>query len=164
MVTHPSTRRAPGGDNGHDVSVSTVDAILAVATSDVADAVAWLLAEGALVTGEEAPHGMGFAALELELSGAQVRMVRDRGQWMLDLRLRGQPWLQLDLVHAVRTGGGDWGSAEGRTGPLPDQLPAGLSWRRELPEALAWLRSTADAVEKTAAMGRVRAERLFPRT
>lgn len=142
--------------------MSTVDAILAVATTDVADAVAWLVAEGALVTAADAPHGMGLASLELELDGAHVQMVRDRGQWMLDLRSSGQPWLQLDLVLAVRAGGGDWVRSDGR-GPLPDQLPVGLSWRRELPEAIAWLRFTPDAVEQVAAMGRVRADQLFPK-
>lgn len=149
---------------GQHVLVSTVDAILAVATADVADSVRWLLAEGAEVTRAEPPHGMGFAALELELDDAKFRMVRDRGQWMLDLRLGGQPWLQVDLVHAARTGDGTWGPTDGRSGPLPDQLPVGLSWRRELPDALAWLRSTGDAVERTEAMGRFRADEIFPKT
>lgn len=141
----------------------TVDAILAVATADVADAVSWLLAEGARVTDEDAPHGMGFAALQFELDDAQIRMIRDRGQWMCDLRLEGQPWLQLDLVHAARTGGGNWKRASASTDPLPDQLPVGLSWRRELPEALAWMRTTEGVVEQTQAMGRVRAAKIFPK-
>jgi hypothetical protein len=141
-----------------------VEAILAVAIADVSDAVSWLLAEGARVIDEDAPYGMGFAALELELHGTQVRMVRDRGQWMADLRLEGQPWLQLDLVHAARTGTSDWGLGHDDARPLPDQLPVGLSWRQELPKALAWLRSTADAVEQTKAMGRIRAAAVFPKS
>jgi hypothetical protein len=143
--------------------MSAVDAVLAVATADVADAVRWLLAQGARVTYEEAPHGMGFAVLELELDHTQIRMVRDRGQWMLDLRSEGQPWLQLDLVHAARVGGVDWQQEGTRTGPLPDQLPVGVSWRDELPAALDWVRSTADAVGQTVAMGRARADQIFPK-
>lgn len=140
-----------------------VEVVLSVATNDVAETVGWLLAEGAKVSGVDTPHGMGFAALELELDDVQVRMVRDRGQWMCDLRLEGQPWLQLELIHAARTGDSSWQPQVGRTSPMPDQLPVGLSWRHELPDALAWVRSTDDALDQTKAMGRKRAAILFPR-
>ena len=144
--------------------MSSLDAILGVATPDVADAVEWLLAAGANLTRADGPHGMAVATIEFAMDDAQVRMVRDRGQWTLDVRLAGQPWLQLDLIHAARLGDAyRWPSVRRSAHDLPEQLPVGLSWRRELPTAFAWLRATADAADQVENMGRVRAAKLFPR-
>ena len=156
-------RLVPAAIGGHHALVSTVDAILEVATADVADTARWLMAEGAWVTYEEAPHGYGVSRC-LSLS-----WMTHRSGWFasraMDARsaVRRSAWLQLDLVHAARIGRVNWKQHGGRTGPLPDQLPVGVSWRHELPAALAWVRSTADAIKHTQAMGRARADQIFPK-
>lgn len=148
---------------------SELDALLGVATPDVAGAVAWLLSEGAVVTEKEDPHGMGFALVQFAFDdGAEVRMVRDRGQWMMDLRSSGQPWLQFDLVHRITSNyEPDAETENGRRrygGDMPPQLPVGVSWREHLPSALIWLHRTADAADQVKQMARVRMREVFPQS
>ncbi|MCP3909723.1 MAG: hypothetical protein GY713_02100 [Actinomycetia bacterium] len=143
--------------------MGVLDDLLDSAPSGVVRAIHWLLDQGAETTDLEPRHGMGFALAEFALDGATIRIVSDRDHWSLDARLAQQPWLQLDLIHDVRTGEqAQWPQApEGRH--QPGQLPQGVEWVEELPRALTWLRSTPDAVEQVEAAGRERARRLFPR-
>jgi hypothetical protein len=142
--------------------VSVLEEILRVATRDVDATVRWLLSEGAVVTWEDTPHGMAVAGLEFSVHGASVRMVRDRGQWMMDVRHGEGPWLDLELLRLARRGSDSYPMAPTKASSLPVQLPEGVSWRDELPDLLVWLGSARDAVDLCAALGRSRATRLFP--
>lgn len=144
---------------------SELDRILSVATPDIGLAVAWLLSEGAVVTARDDPHGMAFALAKFAVGDAEVRMVRDRGVWSMDLRLAGQRhWLQFDLMHRILTDEVPTDRPGRRLGDLPPQTPEGVSWRDCLPTALGWLCETADAVGQVKAMARTRSRELFPPT
>lgn len=144
---------------------SNLDLILSVATPDIRLAISWLLSEGAEVTEREDPHGMAFALAQFASGDAEVRMVRDRGVWSMDLRLVGQrQWLQFDLIHRILTGEADADRPGRRPGEYPSQTPEGVSWRDCLPAALTWMRKTADAVDQVKTMARVRSRELFPPT
>jgi len=142
--------------------VSVLEEILGVATPDVRAAVRWLLSQGALVVREDPPHGMAFAGLEFSIDGITVRMVRDRGQWMMDLRRGEDRWLDFELLRLACGGVAAYPAARPAEASLPAQLPDGVSWRDELPAVLVWLGSSRDAAELCAALGRSRAAELFP--
>ena len=142
--------------------MSVPEEILRVATPDVRAAVRWLLSQGALVVREDPPHGMAFAGLEFSVDGMGLRMVRDRGQWMMDLRRGDGRWLDFELLTLANRGITAHPGSPARKGSLPDQLPEGVSWRDELPHVLAWLGSSTDAEDLCATLGRSRAAQLFP--
>jgi hypothetical protein len=141
----------------------SLEEILIVATPDVAAAARWLVSEGADVVWEDRPHGMAFAGLEFVLGNTSVRMVRDRGQWMMDLRRGQEPWLDLDLLRLARQGSKVYPALVRQSeGQPPSQLPEGVSWSDELPDLLDWLHSTQDAAQRCASLSSSRASRLFP--
>ena len=105
---------------------------------------------------------MAFAGVEFSLDGTGLRMVRDRGQWMMDLRRGDGRWLDFELLTLASRGITAYSGSPARKGSLPDQLPQGVSWRDQLPHVLAWLGSSLDAEDLCAALGRTRAAELFP--
>jgi hypothetical protein len=142
--------------------MSAVEKILAVAPPDIVEAVRWLVAEGAAVVWEDPPHGMAFAGLEFVLGSVSVRMVCDRGVWMMELRRDGERWLDHDLLRLARQGCDAYPAVTERVGPMPTQIPEGVSWRDELPGLLEWLSATEEAEERCVRLGRSRARQLFP--
>jgi len=113
-----------------------------------------------MVTATRVRHGMGFALAELKLDDLKFRVSSDRDQWSLDLRRAAEPWLQFDLIRRIVAGVTTWRTQVAGS-PLPDQLPAGVSWRLGLPDAIRWLRSTPTAVDQVAIAGSERANDLF---
>ncbi len=142
--------------------MSVSEEILRVATPDVRAAVRWLLSQGAEVVREDPPHGMAFAGVEFSIDGTGLRMVRDRGQWMMDLRRGNGRWLDFELLTLASQGITAYPGSPARKGSLPDQLPQGVSWRDQLPQVLDWLGSSRDAEDLCAALSRSRAAQLFP--
>jgi hypothetical protein len=115
------------------------------APRDVRAALRWLIEQGARITSEHggATESFGDVAVEFSLADATVSVVRDRHQWMMDIKADRMPSFDLDLIHQARMGTARW--TRGGHADLPEQLPAGVSWAQELPHTLEWLRATTDA-------------------
>jgi hypothetical protein len=136
-------------------------ATLEHATTDVRRTVEHLIDErNASVIRVESPSEAGFGNVLIELrdAGVTVTVTRDRGQWMLDVQVDGQDKQQFDLIHAAMTHKVEWPKW---TGPLPDQLPVGVSWFHWLPLAVDWLRHTPGAAEKLRLLGEDRSRQIF---
>lgn len=130
--------------------MSDIEGVLGHAPADVREAVGWLLDSGGVSTSVTPMHGMACALLEFSLGDVEVRVISDRGEWSLDIRLPGQAWLQFDLIYAI-TNGDETRSVKGQKRP-PGALqhPLNVSWRVHLPAAIEWVRSTADAASQVA--------------
>ena len=116
------------------------------APSDVLRAIAWLESHGWLVQSARGGHDepFGNAVVELDKEGARIVVIRDRGQWMMDIHPAG--WkgsVDLDIILDTIAGRKDW--SDRLSGRLPQQLPLGVAWRDALPMALAWLASAHEA-------------------
>ena len=137
------------------------DYALTKATDDVAETLRWLVAQGAAINNERGGtnEAFGNVLVELSLDGVTLTITRDRGQWMLDVQSGELPRFDFDVIHVALTGDEHW--SRKTSSPLPVQLPDGVSWMSELPQALEWLRTTADAATKLETLQRRRAAQLF---
>ena len=158
------------------VSSASLDYALESANPDVALTMQWLLSEGADVAremgGPTDPQGFGDILIEFVLADTTVLITRDRGQWMMTVQAPGLSRFDFGLIHQTRNHEDPWEPPWlGRSWPagkqtirlatasaptLPPQLPPGVSWREELPKALDWLSTTADAEAQLQAMKQVR--------
>jgi hypothetical protein len=138
------------------------------ATSDVRETLQWLTSTGWMLTRAEGGPQASFGDVLLEFTqdDASVVITRDRSQWMADLRVGGMKQVDLDLVWEARARPSRfqlW--SRGRSaGQLPHQLPARVSWRSEIPLALAWLRETPGAEHTLRDLAAQRAKSLFGMT
>jgi len=115
------------------------------APGDVRDTIAWLSANGYTL---ESHRGEGTFGAQFVYKGeAKVLITVDRSQWMLDVAPRpdAEAW-QYDLLIAAQAGqpyGEVFPMVGTRSvgGPLPEQLPDGVSWRETLPGILQWVES-----------------------
>lgn len=123
---------------------SQVDEFLhTYAPADVQDTVAGLSANGYALAAQKGDST--FGAQFVYEGRAEVRITVDRSQWLLDVAPRpsSKGW-QYDLLLAARRGL-EYGALFPKTGarvlgaPLPEQLPAGASWRETLPDILQWI-------------------------
>ena len=113
------------------------------APADVQNTIAWLSANGYGLVAQEGDST--FGAVFVYQGDAEVRITVDRSQWLLDVATApdSKAW-QYDLLLAARRGL-DYGALFPQTGatllsdPLPEQLPAGVSWRETLPDILQWV-------------------------
>jgi hypothetical protein len=126
------------------VERSEIDEFLsAYAPADVQDTNAWLSANGYALVDQKGDST--FGAQFVYEGDTEVRITVDRSQWILDVApSRGSKTWQYDLLLAARRGL-DYGALFPETGarasgdPLPEQLPAGVSWRETLPDILQWV-------------------------
>jgi hypothetical protein len=136
------------------------------APQDVRDTVAWLLANGYILTSQRGTST--FGAQFVYTCDAEVVVTVDRSQWVLDVAPTpgAEPW-QYDLLVAAHSGRA-YGEALA-VGPAaslgearPAQLPQGVSWRESLPRILRWMKDQDVSV----GVGRARQERdklMWPR-
>src|SRR5579859_4806617 len=119
-----------------------VDYALSCATDDVAATIRWIEASGFELRSWQGGVGSGNVQLVFERAGVGLSIVRDRGQWMMDVTPPGQKPLGLQvLLTAMRGGEAEPGPPRPLRAPLPDQLPEGVSWSTEVPALTDWLES-----------------------
>ncbi|MEO3855462.1 hypothetical protein [Acrocarpospora sp. B8E8] len=132
----------------------------AVANDDVRDTLRWLDEAGYRVTSSQGGPTESFGDAHLVFTGRrEVEITRDRGQWMISISLApGGERLWLDVLMAARRGAAWAPSPHGQplSSPLPDQLPADVSWSASLPDVLGWLDEPGAAEEAEAATMKAR--------
>lgn len=111
------------------------------APQDVVATIGWLEAEGwqarAAWGGPTKWEGNAGLAVEFGRNGTLITIVRDRGQWMIEIRPSGwKTAVDLGIIDDAIAGRSEWSGV--RAVPNPVQLPAGLAWRTALPTALQW--------------------------
>jgi hypothetical protein len=132
-----------------------------VATADVRATLEWLDGAGYTLSQSSGSPGETFGNLALVFSGGcVVQIVRDRGQWMADLKpASGPTFYNLDLLVPAALGIDYPEPSPGDR--LPDQLPDGVSWREVFPIVLDWLQGPG-AAEAVARMGDQRYVLMWP--
>jgi hypothetical protein len=101
-------------------------------------------------------ESFGNVLLEWERPPTVVRVVRDRGQWLIDIAADGVEfdWLQV-IMNAMD--GGEFIVPDRELGdPLPETLPEGVAWSTAVPTALSWLTENNRSTELVAARERRR--------
>lgn len=118
------------------------------APTDVRETLDWLeLAGFSLIHAVGHPlRTFGNVALRYDRSATWVVIVRDRGQWSVDIGPAGGPLLGLHILNTARTGELplEWPGAD-----LPTQIPAGVVWATDVPATVEWLtsRDRSDDIE-----------------
>lgn len=133
------------------------------APGDVLETIAWLSANRYTLSSH---RGEGtFGAQFVYTSDAEVLIIVDRSQWMLNVAPSpGAKAWQYDLLIAAQLGQ-PYGEVFPTVGsrsvgdPLPEQLPEGVSWRETLPGVLQWVK--ADEVETGVDHARLERDRLM---
>jgi hypothetical protein len=143
----------------HDQYVDPVrEYVEEVANDDVRATLAWLDEAGFRLTASRGGRRESFGnALLVFSADAEVRIVRDRGQWDLTVSPgAGAGWFSLDVVTAAREGREWEPPAVDFSAGLPCQLPEGTSWRHSLPIGLEWLSQpgSTDELKQTNARAR----------
>jgi len=136
--------------------------IRTTAPDDVIDAITWLIEEGWRLdrTTGGPTESFGNLQAEFEHLGNRIWVIRDRNQWMLNLRPHGHRQFDLDVVLDAMAGRADW------SGPhaVREQLPPDVSWQEAIPRAIGWIESTEDADAILTDTRRRRRQSLFPST
>ena len=133
--------------------------------ADVTETIDWLDEAGwVAVKGWGGPpewEGNASLAVEYGKDEWQLMLVRDRGQWMIDVQPPG--WrapADLQILHDILED-----RPEG-PGPLPEarpvQIPWGARWRSLLPAAVDWLASGQGREIQVREWQRRRSRRMFP--
>jgi hypothetical protein len=147
---------------GHDRYVDPLrEYIGEVANDDVRATLAWLDDAGFRLTAGQGGKRESFGNALLVFSGdAEVKIVRDRGQWDIAVSpAPGGSWFSLAILTAVREGRGWEPAAINFSAGVPGQLPCGIGWRDSLPTALEWLKQPGSTAVLKQADARAR-ERL----
>ncbi len=127
-----------------------LDAVRRVAPDDVRDAIDRLLSRGFSVVSVTERHGMGFAEVTLQQDDVKVALTSDRDQWMCEITNGPGPAVHLVALLVARgVLAKEPGLDVDLKGPMPKQLPVGVSWRKELPASVEWV-SEADRSKEIA--------------
>lgn len=110
------------------------------ATDDVRDTLTWLDRAGFQLTYSAGGSQDAFCDAMLFFRGPpDVKVVRDRGQWDIALRPKGDAgYYGLAVLLAARDGS-DWEPAVADGPDLPAQLPPGVAWQEAVPAVIEWL-------------------------
>ena len=105
----------------------------------------------------------GNALAEFGKGDREVQIVRDRGQWMVSLRLvNWNDWIDLGLVVDAKNGRTEWDEPSGN--PYENnQLPIGVNWAETLPDAVEWIATAENAELKLDELTAERFRQRFPR-
>jgi hypothetical protein len=133
----------------------TVEFALAKAPADVADSLRWLASVGFALVGERGGPGELFGNLQLEFerAGQRAVIVRDRGQWIIDIAPAdsAESYGLQALLWAMRGDKPNLGGPRRSRTSLPEQLPEGERWRVAVPAVLTWLAAADRRAEISAA-------------
>jgi hypothetical protein len=124
------------------------------ATTDVTRTLQWLEVNDFRLRRAHGGPGESFGnvLLEYERSGTSIVVVRDRGQWLLDVSPSPrEPPMEYGILVAAAEGR-DFRDYAHTPGALPEQLPEGVVWHQTLPKVLDWLAGpdTREAIAEAA--------------
>ena len=147
------TRRLPQSEAGHhgipprcdcdrfvpgNTSIQVaMDYVASEAPEEVLRTMSWLRDNGwRPTTGWVRPEAFGNALAEFRKADSEVQILRDRGQWIVSIRLADwNDWVDLGLIVDAKSGRTDWGEPSGN--PYENkQLPVGIKWVDTVPYAL----------------------------
>ena len=116
------------------------------APSDVLETITWLESQGWRPDFAQGgpKEGFGDALVDFTKQGWRIRIVRDRGQWMMDIQKPG--WkgpIDTQIIADTIAGKNDWSGP--RANARPEQIPWEIPWRESVPSALAWIATNQDA-------------------
>jgi hypothetical protein len=145
-------------DSPGDTSIQVaLDYVASEAPEDVLRTMAGLRDNGWRATRSWVrPEMFGTALAEFRKVDGEDQIVRDRGQWMVSIRLADwNDWVDLGLVVDAKSGRREWDEPSGN--PYENkQLPVGIKWADAVPDALEWIATTENAESK---LDELRAER-----
>ena len=136
------------------------------APADVQHTLAWLVSSGYVLVSQEGTNT--FGAVFVFEGDSVVQIIVDRSQWSLDVAAASTAgFWQYDLLLAAQSSQGygrQFPGAGARTldGPLPKQLPEGVSWRETLPGILRWIQAS-DVTESITEAQQQRSTRMWSR-
>jgi hypothetical protein len=148
-------------------SQSDIEAVLRhfheTAPADVLATITWLESQG---WQPDFAQGLpktrfGNALVDFTNQGWRIRIVRDRGQWMMDIQKAG--WkrpIDSQIIADTIAGKDDWSGP--LPNPLPTQIPWEIPWRESVPSALAWIAANQDAESVLKSMQLKRSRSMFP--
>jgi hypothetical protein len=133
------------------------------APADVLETIVWLKSEGwrPIFARGGVKESFGDALVDFNNKGWRIRIVRDRGQWMMEIQKPGwkRPIDSQSIADAI-AGKDDW--SEPLPDPLPTQIPWEIPWTQSVPSALAWIAANHDAEAILKRMQLKRSRSLFP--
>jgi hypothetical protein len=140
---------------------AAMDYIASKAPEDVLLTMAWLRDNGWHLTRASVwEESFGNAVAEFRKADVEVQIVRDRGQWMVSVRLSTwDDWTDLALVLDAKSGRTQWDEPSGNPSDN-NQLPVGVKWAETLPDVVKWLATTENVQPK---LDELRAERFRQR-
>lgn len=108
------------------------------ATDDVRATFSWLEANGFVRTAEWGGGGAPFGSVCIDFSRGDLRLriVRDRGQWGINIASPGGELMLVDTLLSVSPGAD---LERGDDSTKVDQLPRGVVWMTEIPRLIGWL-------------------------
>jgi hypothetical protein len=117
-----------------------------VAPEDVLRAVASLQSEGWGLHGVKGGQTESFGNVLVELTRADgaIKIVRDRSQWAMDIKLAAwNSWFDLSIIMDAKAERTTWNTSSSNPYEVK-QLPEGVHWADVLTEVLSWLTSVND--------------------
>ena len=148
--THRIRQDATDTDSPGDTSIQVaLDYVASEAPEDVLRTMAGLRDNGWRATRSWVrPEMFGDALAEFRKADGEDQIVRDRGQWMVSIRLADwNDWVDLGLVVDAKSGRREWDEPSGN--PYENkQLPVGIKWADTVPDALEWIATTENAESK----------------
>lgn len=112
------------------------------APDDVQRAFDWLISNGFQLAASEGGETAAFGDVFLHFSGAaEVRIVRDRVQWDIQIGPAGQDTLYGLAVLVAASHDIPWVPPDLAPGELPPQLPPGVVWQDVVPAVVRWLQN-----------------------
>jgi len=135
-----------------------------VAPKDVLRTVAILESKGWNLQGVRGGSSEPFGNVLVQLTSTEgaIKIVRDRSQWMMDIKLASwSSWFDLGVVIDAKEGRRSWGASFGNPYTVK-QLPPGVRWAAVLPEMLAWLSGVNDIESQLTDCRERRFESFFP--
>jgi hypothetical protein len=151
------------GLSGETSTQTALEYIASRAPGDVLLTLTWLKEAGWHPTMARIwEESFGDADIDFRRADAEVRIIRDRGQWMLSLRMADwTEWIDLELVLDAKGGRTEWDEPSGN--PYENsQLPVGVEWAETVPGAIQWLTTTEDVESKLNALKAERFRQRFP--
>jgi hypothetical protein len=134
------------------------------APTDVLETVAWLQSTGWQVEEVQGGRGESFGnvLVDFEKGQTRIRLVRDRGQWLLTIRPADWSETYDFQVIAQALTGMTLDKLSERSGTsLPEMVPTNVIWVETLPAALDWLSMTPGAESQLQELRRQRSRSLW---